>query len=133
MSENNEAPYGFRRDGAGLVPHEGEQAVMVQIRALKQAGLTSKQIAAELDRAGLKAPSAGRRRSKKSKVSAADNLVANMLFSFQQYAIGQAAEKAMEAWDKTRQMGNSAEEADAVLRDAGFDPAKMKKLCCRDE
>ena len=56
-----------------------------------------------------------------------------MLFSFQQYAIGQAAEKAMEAWDKTRQMGKSAEEADAVLRDAGFDPAKMKKLCCRDE
>lgn len=132
MSEDNKAPYGYRYEGSKLVPDAGEQAVMAQIKILKKAGLTKEQIAAELDRAGLKSRTTVRLRTKKPKVSAADNLVSNILFSFQQYAIGQGAEKAMEAWDKTRLMGKTEEEADKVLSDAGFDPVKMKQIARRN-
>jgi hypothetical protein len=133
VSKNNEAPYGYRYEESKLVPNAGEQAVIVQIKALKKAGLTKEQIAAELDRAGLKSrPTVRRCRPKKPKPSAADNMVSNILFSFQKFALETAAEKAMEAWDKTRQMGKSEEEADKLLSEAGFDPVKMKQIARRN-
>jgi DNA invertase Pin-like site-specific DNA recombinase len=54
-----DVPYGFRvdADGVRLVANEGEQAVLVQARALRAAGLSLRAVAAELDRAGLKSRS----------------------------------------------------------------------------
>lgn len=49
-------PYGFKvaADGIHLEEHAGEQAVLVQARALHGAGLSLRQVAKELDRAGLR-------------------------------------------------------------------------------
>ena len=51
-----EPPYGYRvdADGVHLTEHEGEQAVLVQARALRAAGLSLRAVAIELDRAGLR-------------------------------------------------------------------------------
>lgn len=53
-----EAPYGYRvAEGGTLAALEGEQAVIVQARALRSAGLSLRAVAAELDRQGLRARS----------------------------------------------------------------------------
>ena len=49
-------PYGFKiaADGIHLEEHEGEQAVLVEARALRDAGLPLRVVAIALDRAGLR-------------------------------------------------------------------------------
>lgn len=49
------APYGFALDGATLVRVEAEQAVMVEARALRAAGLSLRKVAELLDGKGLRA------------------------------------------------------------------------------
>lgn len=49
------APYGYRPGADGqLEQDEGEQAVIGEIRRLRDAGLSYRAIAAELDRAGMR-------------------------------------------------------------------------------
>lgn len=50
-----EAPYGHAIVDGSLVALEGEQAVIAQARALRGSGLSLRAVAAELDRAGLRA------------------------------------------------------------------------------
>jgi DNA invertase Pin-like site-specific DNA recombinase len=45
-------PYGFRRDGVGLVKDEAEQEVLACARGLRAAGLTQWQVVAELEASG---------------------------------------------------------------------------------
>jgi len=49
--------YSLSADGVSLVPHEGEQAAIVTMRALRAEGLTFRAIAAELARRGVLARS----------------------------------------------------------------------------
>lgn len=50
-----EAPYGFAVVAGKLEPVEAEQAVLAEARKLRAAGLSLRAVAAELDRAGLRA------------------------------------------------------------------------------
>lgn len=50
-----EAPYGYAVEDGRLVELEAEQAVIAQARALRASGLSLRAVAAELDRAGLRA------------------------------------------------------------------------------
>lgn len=56
-----DAPYGMQPGSDGrLVEHPGEQAVIVEIRRLRDAGLSYRKIVAELDRAGFRSRGGGR-------------------------------------------------------------------------
>ena len=48
-----EAPYGWRIDGAHLVPHDAEQTVMRCARELREAGLSLRKIGVELEVRGM--------------------------------------------------------------------------------
>jgi DNA invertase Pin-like site-specific DNA recombinase len=50
-----EAPYGYAVEDGRLVALEAEQAVIAEARALREGGLSLRAVAAELDRAGLRA------------------------------------------------------------------------------
>lgn len=50
-----QAPYGFSNDNGALVPNDAEQEVLRVVAELKAAGLSLRGIAAELDRAGIRA------------------------------------------------------------------------------
>ncbi|MCA9000544.1 MAG: recombinase family protein [Planctomycetes bacterium] len=55
-----EAPYGWRIDGAHLVPHDAEQTVMRCARELREAGLSLRKIGVELEVRGM-LPRCGRK------------------------------------------------------------------------
>ena len=56
MTKNNdsiEVPYGWRAVDGRLIADEGEQAVLALVRAARDAGLSHREIVAELRLAGL--------------------------------------------------------------------------------